>query len=187
MRKDLSICLAEARAERRASAGHRARRPVLFRGQAMGGGRWDTSSLLEAAGAIGGNRRAASVPRSFRPGFDFRRSPHGAKRNAGIEQRSVPGLAPSRIARLRRCIRATKYRLRRSAAEKPGGTRRVRGASRAPGLLSAFSAELDRKTVTPSGAPRGFSDPRLPLSGCPACLKTTSGPAYGGQRAADRS
>ena len=32
MRKDLAICLAEARAQRRAPAGHRAGRPVLCRG-----------------------------------------------------------------------------------------------------------------------------------------------------------
>ena len=49
MRKDLGICLAEARAQRRDAAGHRAGRPVLrARCRRMGGGRWDTSSLLRA-------------------------------------------------------------------------------------------------------------------------------------------
>ena len=47
MRKDLAICLAEARSNGARAAGHRAGRPVL-RAQCrrMGGGRWDTSSLI---------------------------------------------------------------------------------------------------------------------------------------------
>jgi 3-hydroxyisobutyrate dehydrogenase len=47
MRKDLGLVLDEAKRNGARAAGHGAGRPVLCRRAAMGGKRWDTSSLIK--------------------------------------------------------------------------------------------------------------------------------------------